>query len=148
MGSYYTYGATRRDIIEDLCKTFKVSENREHRTLKHCCVGNVLYSLNEYDTGVDSARVDGVVRYIGVNLLLRSPEGWGYKPMDETMHPYYYDCPLSYLDEASAPENASAAEWREKVRALAAEKKETRRIKASLKAGVTQVAWQPGRARP
>jgi hypothetical protein len=51
-------------------------------------------------------------RYIQCDLLKGGGNGWGYKSMDESMHPYYYSCPLSYLD--LAPEQC--AEWRQKVR--------------------------------
>jgi hypothetical protein len=61
-----------------------------------------------------------VVRFIGCHLLQRSVEtrygrkvvSWGYKSMDESVHPYYYSCPLSYLDEVPA----ECGEWRDKVR--------------------------------
>jgi hypothetical protein len=37
--------------------------------------------------------------------------GWGYKPMDESVGPYYWSVPLSYLDRAPAIN----AEWRTQV---------------------------------
>lgn len=41
--------------------------------------------------------------------------GWGYKDMDEDMAPFYYDCPVSYLDAPAEPsENGKA--WRAAVR--------------------------------
>jgi hypothetical protein len=39
-------------------------------------------------------------------------EGSGYKGMDECEHPYYYSCPVEYLD--LAPQ--ACAEWRARVR--------------------------------
>ena len=51
--------------------------------------------------------------------LERSGGQWGYKPLDESMHPYYYSCPLSYLD--LAPEQS--AEWRAGVRAYHARRR-------------------------
>jgi hypothetical protein len=54
-----------------------------------------------------------VTTFIGCDLL--EPPGWGggwgYKDMTESMHPYYYSCPLEYL--AMAP--AACPAWREKV---------------------------------
>lgn len=47
----------------------------------------------------------------------RFGEGSGYKGMSECEGPYHYDCPLSILDNAKAPENEHAYEWRRKVRA-------------------------------
>jgi len=46
-------------------------------------------------------------------LLEGSPGGWGYKDLSEGEHPYYYTCPLKYLE--LAPETCS--EWRAEVRA-------------------------------
>ena len=51
--------------------------------------------------------------------LLKCDGGeWGYKLMDESMGPNYYDCPLRLLDMASDPMPGTyAADWRAKVRA-------------------------------
>lgn len=40
-----------------------------------------------------------------------------YKFMDETVGPYYYDCPKEILDLLSPPMNDYAALWRAKVEA-------------------------------
>lgn len=75
-----------------------------------------------------TAKVEGVhrdlapgqsLRYIRCDLLERSGNQWGYKPLDESMHPYYYSCPLSYLD--LAPEQS--ADWRAGVRAYHARRR-------------------------
>ncbi len=48
-----------------------------------------------------------------VCFLLRSPHGgWGYKPLYESMHPFYYGCPLRMLEMTPV----SCDEWRNKVR--------------------------------
>ncbi len=47
------------------------------------------------------------------DLLQSSGGKWGYKAMDESMAPYYYSCPLRYLDMAKE----LSPGWREKVRA-------------------------------
>ena len=73
------------------------------------------------------------VRYIAVHLLGKSNGDWGSKDMDETSGPYNYDCPLSYLDEATEPANEWARQWREKVRAHHA-------TKATQKATAKRVA--------
>lgn len=41
---------------------------------------------------------------------------FGYKDMDETMMPYYYDCPKSVLDVLSPTDDDSANEWRKYCR--------------------------------
>lgn len=58
------------------------------------------------------------VRWIGLVLIEVRGAEVAVKHMDETLGPYYYDCPLSFLDRASAPHGEHAAPWREKVRAF------------------------------
>lgn len=124
MGTTYTYGATRADIIREITTPWS-SEGTTCKTLRHCARGNVVYALHErHNAGAESA-----YRFIGVYLLSRSPDGWGYKPMDETSHPYYYDCPPSYLaiaDELPLPYPSEMSErWRELVRQNAAVRNRT-----------------------
>ena len=49
---------------------------------------------------------------------------FSYKDMDETEHPFYYDCPKSILDLLSPTENERALEWRKRGRERLAKKKE------------------------
>jgi hypothetical protein len=56
---------------------------------------------------------------------------YGYKDMDESMGPCYYDCPLDLIDMAGPPPNEYAATWREAVRAWHAKK----RAKLALREG-------------
>jgi hypothetical protein len=120
MGWYYTQGASRADVIRELTPAERKGEDGAiFRTLRHCCRGNVLFSLHE------SVTPDGnSTKWIGVDLMQKSLDGfgWGHKPMDESMGPYYYNCPVAYLDEASEPVNETAANWRAEVRRVAAEK--------------------------
>ncbi len=57
---------------------------------------------------------------IGLDLMKgpskKHGEGAGYKDISEEMGPCEVDCPLSILDNARAPENAYAYEWRQRVR--------------------------------
>lgn len=61
--------------------------------------------------------------FIGL-LLLECHDGcWGYKDMDESMGPYYYDCPLGFLERAPEPPYCpidghlgSRRTWRDHVR--------------------------------
>ena len=59
---------------------------------------------------------DGVC-YIGLDLMEKNEGDWGYKNLDESCGPSYYDCPLKFLDLAQpAPTAEWAVEWRKKVR--------------------------------
>lgn len=44
-------------------------------------------------------------------LLAKQNGNWGYKNMSEAMHPYFYKCPLSFLNEVPV----SNQDWRNKV---------------------------------
>ena len=48
---------------------------------------------------------------------------FSYKPMDETMDPYQYDCPKGILNLLTPTDNEYAKEWREKCYEKIAEKK-------------------------
>lgn len=92
---------TRKDLIDSLVKKDGVT------VYAHCTVGNVLWT-------VEQGAKDKI---IGCYLMRRDPGAseacrWGYKDMDESAHPYYYTCPLSYLDMAPVFNE----EWREHVR--------------------------------
>lgn len=115
MGWFYPYGATRRQVIDELTEERK-KDGRVFRTLRKCLRGNTMYALHE------SGPEDDTTKWIGVYLLARHGGAWGYKDMDETVHPYYYDCPVSYLDEADEATTDGAKEWRRIVREKAAER--------------------------
>lgn len=104
----------RKELINDL------TEDRGTKTvcIKKCYRGGfrtgVLWSVWEYTEPVTWG--DRVIpigyRYIRCDLLrYYRNQGWGYKDMTESMGPYYYSCPKSYL--AMTP--VENAEWREKV---------------------------------
>ncbi len=91
--------------------------------IAHALRGNVLWSVVEMTAKAEGVHHDLAAgqspRYIRCDLLERSGGQWGHKPLDESMHPYYYSCPLSYLD--LAPEQS--ADWRAGVRAYHARRR-------------------------
>jgi hypothetical protein len=123
VGWYYTYGATRASTVAELTEA-RTSANpdgttRAFDTLRHCLRGNVLWTLHRSMVVDDVGVVLDQKKWIGCYLLQRSSDGWGYKPMDEDMGPYYFTCPVSYLDQADPPSTDNSREWRDKVRARA-----------------------------
>lgn len=86
--------------------------------LAHCYRGGsfsgVLWTVWERTFEKDGVQVQPAERWIGCDLLQysRADDGWGYKDMEESMGPYYYSCPLKYLD--MVPE--ANKNWREGVR--------------------------------
>ena len=127
MGTYYTYGASRKYIIEQILKEATYTNTLDEHSfgnsvLAHCLRGNVLWTANE-------SHVDGKVhdRWIGCYLLNRgNGDGWGYRPMDEDMGPCYWTCPVSYLALARRCRVPSkySLEWREKVSEYATRQRE------------------------
>lgn len=78
------------------------------------CFGRHLWSVRETLNGY---------KYIHLDLVSNMGGALAYKPMDETMRPYYYDCPLSLLEYAEKKENVAeinenAKVWRREVRRL------------------------------
>lgn len=86
------------------------------KTLAYTLRGNVLWSvvkITAKEPNMLNLAAGNFHTYIGCTLLQRYRNEWGYKSMDESVHPYYYSCPLSYLERAPT----QSAEWRERVRA-------------------------------
>lgn len=68
--------------------------------------GRHIWSLYQTPTGE---------RFINLDLCQKQGEDWGYKDMDETMGPYYYDCPLDLIRKAGPAKYEDARKWRELV---------------------------------
>lgn len=114
MGWYFSH-QSRSELIAELIAP-RETERISAQIIAHALRGNVLWSVAEMTAKVDGVHRDLApgqsLRYIRCDLLERSGDQWGYKPLDESMHPYYYSCPLGYL--AMAPEQSAA--WREGIR--------------------------------
>ena len=107
MGWLYHVGQTRKGLIQSITKSWKTPQ-RSSDCLAYCTRGNVLWTVWEnYQKSTGTFE-----RCIVCVLMQSSSDGWGYKDMDEGMHPYYYTCPLKYL--RMVPQVASKA-WRKGV---------------------------------
>lgn len=127
MGWLYTSGSTLKSQIAAR------SESWENDKAKSVCLakvfrGNVLRQGVLWSVWEQTIKETGEVRRIIQCDLLeysRESQGWGYKDMDEMMHPYYYHCPLKYLK--MVPEDKYPAfvckAWREKVKEYHKQKK-------------------------
>ncbi|GLU40453.1 hypothetical protein [Pseudomonas sp. NBRC 100443] len=115
---------TRAELIRDLTRP-EDTARASVRVLVHTLRGNVLWSVTEITAKTEGVHPDLApgesVRYIRCDLLQRRGGEWGYKAMDESMAPYYYSCPLRYLDLAKELSPA----WREKVRAHHARRRQS-----------------------
>lgn len=93
------------------------------RALHHRTVGNHLWTVEEFEG----------TPFIALYLLRTERGRAGYKDMTESMHPYYYDCPLSLLDKAPA----ASKEWRDKVLCYHLEKKAEKARHKAVRCGDT-----------
>lgn len=107
---------TRKALLEHLRRPERYDPNQE--LLRSSPQGNNHWYLCR-------DKRDGRV-WIGLDLMKGGGQnyGWGYKDIDETMGPVEVNCPLSFLDEASHVTEGYAVEWRERVRAYHAKRKE------------------------
>jgi len=112
MGWYFS-PQSKVALIRELTAPCETERTRT-TTLAHSLCDDVLWSVSE------ATPKDGnPQRYIRCDLLEYRNGMWGYKPLQEAMQPYYYSCPLAYLD--MAPEQSRA--WRDKVRAWHAQRR-------------------------
>lgn len=116
MGWYFDEWADRKGLIQQLTKSWSREENGKKAIticLAHTYRGfpytGVLYSVHETRVEDLSTKEVKVDRWIGVSMLQYRRKQWGYKPMDESMGPYIYGCPMSYLEMVPEVKNA---EWR------------------------------------
>lgn len=115
---------TRSELIRKLTQPEDQARARV-RIIVHTLRGNVLWSVTEVTAKTEGVHPDLApgesMYYIRCDLLQRSGGEWGYKAMDESMAPYYYSCPLRYLDMAKE----LSPSWREKVRAHHARRRQS-----------------------
>lgn len=123
MGWTFTRDTTRGDVIADRIAAWS-NDTHTGRTLRHCTKGNVLWTVRE----ITDKRAGMTERYIGCDLLrCERGYGWGYKDMEESSGPYYYSCPLAYLEMVPVACEA----WRARVREYHARQKRRLRVGAT-----------------
>lgn len=139
MGWLFTCGSTRRDLIAERTEVWERTNADglviNSTCLAHCYRGGVfsgvLWSVWERTFTRNGAEASPKQRWIMCDLLRHQRDyGWGYKDMEESMHPFYYSCPKKYLDMVPLEQFGGNAEWREQViehHRGAAEKRQQRR---------------------
>ena len=120
MGWYFSR-QTRAQLIQELIRP-QDSDRAHSEVIAHTLRGNVLWSVVRVTAkqagGRDLAEGESTT-FIRCDLLQGSGGEWGHKPLEESMHPYYYTCPLRYLDMAPV----RSAEWRDGVRSYHASRR-------------------------
>lgn len=97
-----------------------------HRVIKSAMVGSVYYAAVTTEKPGKDMEVWAAV-FLTCGRVKHDGCIWGYKDMDETMHPYYYDCPASILALLTPTDSKCANEWREGCRRKIAERAERRK---------------------
>jgi hypothetical protein len=124
MGWLFRPGYSRRDMIADLVKGNERSLDdgtvTKSTCLAHCYRGGVfsgvLWTVWERTFRCDKQLAKSTLRWINCDVLRYEQGEWGYKDIEESMHPYFYSCPLSYLALVPLDQFGGKAEWREGVR--------------------------------
>jgi len=131
MGAFFTRGATKQDIIKECLEPFDAANGGRVEVIAHSLRGNVLWTVRE-KTDKDGSKQ----RCIHCDVLKSHDRSWGYMPMDETVGPCYYNCPLKFLVMVpDPPPSEFVGPWREKVRAYHAEQRRVAAVRRSLKVG-------------
>jgi hypothetical protein len=109
-------------MIDHLTKDQGPSTNKDgktytYKTLARACVGNHLWVVFNLQVETPNVGTEDK-KFIALFLMQRQGGDWGYKDMEESMHPFYYTCPKSFLDMAPV----KCQEWRDKVNAYHAKR--------------------------
>jgi hypothetical protein len=121
---------SKKDFIAHRTRRQRGQDDTTFTCLAHSVRGNTLYTVWEVTHPNKPAH-----RFIGIDLLSKTSDGWGYKDMCESMGIYKYDCPLKFFDMVPEPPNEHARKWRDKVRAIAKGAKERRKMLKDIKVG-------------
>ena len=124
MGWLFKAGYSRSDIIADNTKGWERTKDDgtviKSECLAHCYRGGVfsgvLWSVWEHTFVKNGTQASPAQRFILCDLLRYVDGEWGCKDMDESMYPYYYSCPLKYLDMVPIERFGGHLEWRDLVR--------------------------------
>ncbi len=75
------------------------------------------------------------VPFLSVFLLEKDGNCWGYKGISEIEHPFYYNCPDSFIAKVPCPDNVQAKEWRTERLVYLSQKDATLSFKRRLQVG-------------
>lgn len=141
MGWLFKQGYSRKDLIVDLTKSWERTTEQgvlvQTTSLTHCYRGGVfsgvLWGVWDRTFLKEDVETKPNQRWITCDLLrYETGFGWGYKDMEESMHPYYYSCPFGYLKMVPIETFGGNATWREGVLSYHARLKDRRQKRKSM----------------
>ncbi len=135
MGWLFNRKDTRKQLLERLSQNWERTDNDGRHIkatcLAHCYKGTMAGTFwTVWELVVTANGIIETSRFIGCDLIrFRREDGWGYKNLDESSHPYYYSCPLKYLDMVPV----ACEKWREGVRKYHEQRAALRAARKALK---------------
>lgn len=112
MGWTFPYSTTtKKRLVDEILSDYRHHPN--WKIIKTALVGSCFWMA------LHSLKTDE--KFIVLYLMEKHDGTYGYKDMDETMHPFFYNCPVSLLDMTTSPKN-EANPWRIEMRKKYAEK--------------------------
>jgi hypothetical protein len=130
MGWTYSWDWTSKQRIINNC----IDWGERYTTLNHSVKGKCLWVLLQYNEGERKGDV-----FVALYLLSKDGAEWGYKDMDDTVGPCYYNCPLTFVKSTQASGRTlsqSTLEWHEKVNAYHLAQREKAKKTALLSIGM------------
>jgi len=128
MGWLFPYGMSRSELIDHCLRSWS-SPGASGRCVARCTRGNILWAVWENYVQA-TGHFERVILCI---MLQRSKDGWGYKDIDESMGPFYYTCPLKYLNMGT---RVLCKDWREGVREYHAKQKNKRERRKHIREAI------------
>jgi hypothetical protein len=137
MGWYYTNGPTRKELISELSEG-RIRTSDQGVTITTTCLAScyrggvfsgTLWSVWQRTFSISGTQASPNQRWIKCDLMRCDNGLWGHKPLEESMHPYHYSCPLGYLAKVPLEEFGGNAEWREGVQSYHKRQAERRQQK-------------------
>lgn len=140
MGWLYGWNS-RKELVTHL-----VDEPQSYKTLAHATTRengqSILWAVHEFPMDSPSETYRGK-KFIACYLMDSDKGMHGYKDMEESMGPYFYSCPLAYLDMVPEVTNQ---EWRDGVKARV--EAETKRKKFMKLVAVGNIVQLPASYKP
>lgn len=130
--------ATKESVIAERLRGWERRQGGRVEARTHAVRGNQAWFIFD----VFDAEGKREFSYIGLLLFERDCAALAWKDLDESVAPYYTNCPIEFLDAVPLDLNRSsgyAAEWREQVRAAAAEQSAAQQRTRDLRPGQTIV---------
>jgi hypothetical protein len=103
--------STRDEVVRQQAGPYTTQSGAQVTAIK-----NARYGCEDWFLFAVSRNGKIVKKLIAVTVW----DGNAHKELDEAVGPYYYGCPVEWLDEVPVPAGPYAAQWRAKVRERAA----------------------------